>query len=65
VSNRTYTIDIEFHNNGRLKSVKNTYTSEYGSMSDVLTKEVTERVIKLIDNNRIDPKNIKEKVEEI
>ena len=49
-----YTITVEFHENGRVKTIENTYNSEYGSMSDVLHEEVTKRICKIVDSNRQD-----------
>jgi len=49
---KTYELTIEFHENGRAKSLSNTYNSEYGSLNDVLSDSLVDRIIKIIKSNR-------------
>ena len=49
---KEFNLKLEFYDNGRLKSLDNSYNSEYGSISDVITDDMTDRIIKIIRANR-------------
>jgi cobalamin biosynthesis protein CbiG len=49
--NKEYELQLEFHENGRLKSIKNKTIADYGSIDGNLTEPLIEKIIKIINEN--------------
>ena len=48
---KQYGLNLDFHENGRLKRIEAEYDSEYGNLTDILTNKTVDEVIKLIEVN--------------